>query len=139
VIVLDTNVLSELIRPSPAAQVLTWLEAQPRSEIFTTTITKAELLHGVQLLPQGQRKESLFNAVLAIFVSDLAGQVLSFDSDAAAAYAEIAASCRAIGQPISQSDAMIAAITRSRGAGLATRNIKDFCNCKVDLVNPWKC
>jgi predicted nucleic acid-binding protein len=137
VIILDTNVLSEVLRPSPHDRVLAWLDRQPRSALFTTTITQGELLYSVQLLPEGRRKTMLLDAVLAIFSSDLAGRVLGFDSDAAAAYAEIAATRKAAGHPISQFDAMIAAIARSRGASLATRNVKDFVDCGIEMANPW--
>ncbi len=136
-IILDTNVLSETLRPVPDECVLTWLGAQPRSALFTTTVTRGELLYGMHLLPDGQRKTNLLSAVLSIFDADLAGQVLSFDSDAADAYAEIAANRKAAGKPISQFDAMIAAIARSRGADLATRNAKDFVDCGISVINPW--
>lgn len=136
-IVLDTNVLSEALRPTPDARVLAWLAAKPRSLLFTTTVTQAELLHGVRLLPAGRRKNDLLDAVLQIFMTDMAGQVLAFDADAADAYAEIAAARRVAGCPISQSDAMIAAIARARGASLATRNVKDFKDCGVGVTNPW--
>jgi predicted nucleic acid-binding protein len=136
-IILDTNVLSETLRPIPEIQVVSWLGAQTRSALFTTTITQGELLYGVRLLPEGQRKTALLKAVLAIFASDMAGQVLGFDSDAADAYAEIAATRKHAGKPISQFDAMIAAITRSRGAILATRNVRDFADCDIRVINPW--
>lgn len=136
-IVLDTNVLSEVLRPAPEAGVLAWLSAQPRSSLFTTTVTRAELLYGARLLPEGQRKAALLEAIGAIFGTDMAGQVLSFDDEAADAYARIAVERRAVGRPISQFDAMIAAITRSRGAKLATRNVKDFADCGIDLIDPW--
>lgn len=136
-IVLDTNVLSETLRPSPAPEIMAWLTSQPNSSVFTTTITRGELLYGVQLLPAGQRKADFLAAVHGIFDQDLAGHVLSFDSAGADAFALIAASRKLAGQPISQFDAMIAAITLSRGATLATRNIKDFGNCGIELINPW--
>ena len=136
-IVLDTNVLSEILRPAPDAQPLAWLGAQPRAALFTTAITRGELLYGVRLLPEGQRKVRLRAAVENIFLIDLRGQVLNFDSDAADAYAEIAASRRAAGKPISQFDAMIAAIARSRGASVATRNVRDFNDCGVQIMDPW--
>lgn len=137
-IVLDTNVLSETLRPDPDARPLKWLVAQPHAALFTTTITRGELLYGVRLLAEGRRKSSLLAAVRAIFDEDLAGQVLSFDSDAADAYAEIAASRKSAGRPISQFDAMIAAITKARGASLATRNVKDFAQCGIDVIDPWQ-
>ncbi len=136
-IILDTNVLSEALRPAPDAQVLHWLGTQWRAALFTTTITRAEILLGVQLLPAGQRKQGLWQAAQAILNQDFAGQVLSFDADAADAFAEIVASRRTAGRPISQFDAMIAAIARSRGASLATRNVKDFGDCGIALINPW--
>lgn len=136
-IVLDTNVLSEVLRPAPDQRVMAWLCKQPRAALFTTTVTRAELLYGIRLLPEGQRKSALLTAVRAIFESDLAGQVLSFDGEAADAYAEVAAERRAIGRPISQFDAMIAGVARSRGASLATRNVKDFADCGINVIDPW--
>lgn len=136
-IVLDTNVLSEALRPEPDARAMAWLAAQPRSALFTSTITRAELFYGIRLLSDGQRKAGLLGAVRAILDVELAGQVLGFDNDAADAYAELAAARNAAGKPISQFDAMIAAIAHSRGAILATRNVKDFVDCGVTLVDPW--
>lgn len=136
-IVLDTNVLSEILRPSPAREVMAWMASQPNTSIFTTTITMGELLYGMQLMPEGQRKAELFAAVHGIFDQDLAGQILGFDRAGADAFARIASSRKLAGQPIGQFDAMIAAITQSRGATLATRNIRDFGNCGIDLINPW--
>jgi toxin FitB len=136
-IVLDTNVVSEVLRPAPEPRVLAWLEEQPASSVFTTAITQGEILYGIRLLPEGQRRRKLWDAAVAIFGDDFAGRVLSFDSEAAEAYAEIGASRRAAGRPISQFDATIAAITRSHGATLATRNAKDFEGCGIDVVNPW--
>lgn len=137
-IVLDTNVLSETLRPVPHAVAMEWLAQRPRSALFTTTITRGELLYGACVLPDGQRKTALLDAIHGIFASDLAGQVLGFDNDAADAYAEIAASRKLTGKPISQFDAMIAAIAKSRGASLATRNVKDFVDCGIKVIDPWK-
>ena len=136
-IVLDTNVLSETLRPVPEASVLVWLANQPRASLFTTTVTRGEILCGMRLLSDGKRQRGLWDAAKKIFDEDFADQVLSFDSDAADMYAEIAASRRTTGKPISQFDAMIVAMARSRGASLATRNVKDFENCGVDVINPW--
>jgi predicted nucleic acid-binding protein len=137
VIVLDTNVLSETLRLAPDPRVLAWLSSQPRPSLFMTTVTRGEILYGVRLLPDGQRRLRLLEAAQAIFDEDFAGQVLSFDSDAADLFAEIAAHRRRLGRPISQLDAMIAAMTRSRGAALATRNTSDFEHCGIQIVNPW--
>jgi predicted nucleic acid-binding protein len=137
VIVLDTNVLSEALRPVPQPSVLDWLANQPRASLFIATVTRGEILHGIRLLADGKRRQGLWDAARKIFDVDFADQVLSFDSDAADMYAEIAASRRAAGKPISQFDAMIVAMARSRGASLATRNAKDFDDCGVDIINPW--
>jgi predicted nucleic acid-binding protein len=136
-IVLDTNVLSEALRPLPDTSVLDWLAKQPRASLFTTTVTRGEILYGIHLLSDGKRRRGLWDVAIKIFSDDFAGQVLSFDNEAADMYAEIAASRRIAGRPISQFDAMIVAMARSRGASLATRNVKDFEYCGVDVVNPW--
>lgn len=136
-IVLDTNVLSEVLRPIPEPSVLEWLANQPRASLFTTTMTRGEILYGIRLLSDGRRRRGPWDAAKKIFDEDFAGHVLSFDSEAADMYAEISASRRAAGKPISQFDAMIVAMARSRGASLATRNVKDFNDCGIDIINPW--
>jgi len=136
-IVLDTNVLSEVLRPEPAPRVLAWLDEQPANSVFTTAVTQGEILYGIRLLVDGRRRRKLWDAANAIFDDEFAGRVLSFDSEAAGHYADIGASRRAAGRPISQFDATIAAITRSHGATLATRNTKDFEDCGIEVVNPW--
>lgn len=136
-IVLDTNVLSELLRQSPEARVLAWLTGQPGASLFTTTVTQGEILYGIRLLPDGRRRTRLWKVARAIFSEDFAGRLLSFDGDAADAYADIGAARRTAGRPISQFDAMIAAMTCSRGASLATRNVKDFEGCGIEILNPW--
>jgi predicted nucleic acid-binding protein len=136
-ILLDTNVLSELMRPSPAAEVLRWFAAHSASQLFTTTITQAEILYGVKVMPKGKRRAALQLAVEAILEEDFADRILPFDSDAARVFPKIAGSRRALGRPMAQWDAQIAAIARSRGAALATRNSNDFEHCGVRVVNPW--
>src|SRR5882672_5845659 len=136
-IVLDTNVLSEALRPIPEPSVLEWLANQPRASLFTTAVTRGEILYGIRLLSDGKRRRGLWDAANMIFDEDFAGHVLSFDSEAADMYAEISASRRTAGKPISQFDAMIVAMARSRGASLATRNVKDFDDCGTGVVNPW--
>jgi toxin FitB len=136
-IVLDTNVLSETLRPAPDPRVLQWFKTQRRAALFTTSITRAEILYGVGLMADGSRKQALSSVVAAIFEEDFAGRLLNFDGDAADVYADIAVSRRNAGRPISQFDAMIAAVTRSRGATLATRNVKDFVDCGVEVIDPW--
>lgn len=136
-IVLDTNVISELMRREPDPRVMAWMAEQPMAGVFTTTLTQAEIFYGLALLPEGRRRDALMAAARPMFEIDLAGRVLSFDTDAALAYPDIAADRRKGGQPISQIDAQIAAIVRSRGARLATRNVSDFTDCGITVVNPW--
>lgn len=136
VTVLDTNVLSELMRRDPDAGVIEWLGAQPESTVFTTAITQAEILFGLALLPSGKKRRALQRAADAMF-EDFEGRVLPFDGAAAAAFAEVAAVRRSSGSPISNADAQIAAIVRVHGARLATRNVDDFRGCGIDIVDPW--
>jgi hypothetical protein len=136
-LILHTNVLSEILRPAPSETVLKWLEEQPRTQLFTTTITQAEILYGVALLPENSRRDKLALATRAIFEEDFDQRVISFDSRAADSYAVIAALRKSAGRPISQFDAMIAGITRSHQARLVTRNLRDFADCDIDLVDPW--
>ncbi|MCG1040791.1 type II toxin-antitoxin system VapC family toxin [Mycetohabitans sp. B7] len=126
------------MRPVPNAKVMTWLAEQRRVSLFTTTVTKAEIFYGVRLLAHGARKEALASAINAIFDEDFAGRLLSFDSRAADIYAQIAASRKSAGIPISQFDVMIAAITRSQGATLATHNTKVFVDCDIPIIDPWR-
>ena len=113
------------------------MRSEPASALFTTAITESELLYGIALLPEGRRRQSLESVVDLIFAEDLAGRVLPFDSAAARELADIAASRRRAGQPISEADARIAAIARSRAAALATRNVGDFVGCRLELIDPW--
>jgi predicted nucleic acid-binding protein len=136
-IVLDTNVISELIKPDPSAEVINWLALERPLNIFTTAITQAELLYGIELMPKGRRRSVLQAAIIRILTEVFADRILPFDSDAAEAYSRIAASRRAMGRPISEADAQIAAIAHSRGAALATRNIRDFAHCGIKVLNPW--
>ena len=136
-ILLDTNVLSELMKANPSTNVMDWTSAQPPSSLFTTTITQAEILYGLELLPEGVRREALADAVASMFDEDFSGRVLSFDGSAAHAYAVIAAERRQRGRPIAQFDAQIAAIARSRGAAVATSNASGFKGCGIQVVNPW--
>jgi predicted nucleic acid-binding protein len=136
-IILDTNVISELMRPQPERAVVRWLDARPSSSLFTTAITQAEILRGIASLPRGRRREAIASAAIRMFEDELAGRVLPFASEAANAYAEIATTRRRRGRPISPFDAQIAAIARSTRAELATRNLDDFDGCGIDVVDPW--
>lgn len=136
-IILDTNVVSELLRPAPAASVAAWLAAQEGSRVYLTAIGAAELRLGVALLPAGRRRDTLELAIDAMLAEDFRRRILPFDEAAAHAYAAIAAARRAAGRPISQSDAQIAAIALACDASLATRDIADYEGCGVTLIDPW--
>ena len=136
-IVLDTNVLSELMRKRPAARVVSWIDAQDASALAITAVTVAELLYGIARLADGARKTELAAAVDALVREDFAGHVLPFDAPAAAHYAELVAERERQGRPVSISDGQIAAICRAHGAMLATRNVRDFDAIGVALADPW--
>jgi len=137
-IILDTNVLSEFMRAVPNPVVMAWIAQQDVSEIFVTSITQAEMYYGLALLPVGKRRNDMERAVGQMYVQDFQARILNFDSAAALAYARLASLRRQIGKPIAQADAQIAAIALSQNAVLATRNIADFCDCQLTLVNPWQ-
>jgi predicted nucleic acid-binding protein len=136
-IVLDTNVLSEALKPSPDERVLRWLSAQDRDLVYTTAITQAEILYGVELLATGKRLTRLQDAVERLFSEEFHERILPFDGEAALVYPKIVAGRDAMGRPISQFDAVIASICRSRNAAVATRNTADFEQCGVTILNPW--
>ena len=138
-IVLDTNVISELLRVEPSPQVARWIVSQPASELYTTAVTEAEIRVGVTTMPTGKRKAQLQATVDQTLAQVFAGRILAFDSVAAVVYAEISANRRAIGRPISQFDAQIAAIARANGAeAIVTRNVDDFANVGVEIIDPWR-
>ncbi|MES1933487.1 PilT protein-like protein [Salinisphaera shabanensis T35B1] len=138
-IVLDTNVLSELMRPAPAPAVITWLDtASSRELIAITAITVAEILYGIERLPDGRRKQQLGEIAGVIFEEDFADAILAFDAQTAVLYAERVAASEAAGHPCSMADAQIAAICARHNATLATRNTKDFRSLGVALINPWE-
>jgi len=137
VLILDTNVISELISPRCSPSVLRALKRFPADQLVTTVVSEAELRSGAGLLPEGRRRTALATAIDDILASGLGGRVLSFDRRAAQAYAHIKEACAKAGRPISVFDAMIAAICRASGGTLATRNIRDFTACGIDLLDPW--
>lgn len=139
-ILLDTNVLSEFMRPAPAPQVVAWLDGQRADRVWISAITRAEIELGIALLPDGQRKRGLQAAASALFEEDFAGRCLPFDERAATEYARLVATRTRSGRPISVEDAQIAAIGLSRGCTLATRNTADFAGVEgLDMVDPWLC
>jgi toxin FitB len=135
-IVVDTNVVSELMRPSPSERVVEWLWAQPASELYTSAVTVAEVLYGIERLHAGRRREDLRSAASEVF-GVFADQVLSFDPPAAQQYALIVSHRERLGTPVEGFDAQIAAICRARGAALATRNVSDFRETGIQVINPW--
>lgn len=137
-IILDTNILSEALRPVPEARVLDWLARNPASLLFLTSVTQAEILYGIAILNSGRRRDELAAAAAAMFAEDFGGRILGFDAEAAPAYAAIASERRRAGRPISQFDCQIAAIATAHGAMLATRNIADFEGCGIELIDPWQ-
>lgn len=136
-IVLDTNVVSELMRAEPAVAVVAWVDAQPAEELHLTSVTLAELLYGIARLPDGRRKETLAGLLEAMIEEDFEHRVASFDETAAGHYADIVVRRERVGRPISAPDAQIAAICRSHGAVLATRNTDDFNDTGIVIVDPW--
>jgi predicted nucleic acid-binding protein len=136
-IVLDTNVISELMKRIPADAVVGWIATQPATSLYTTSVTQAKILHGIMLLPSGRRRNALEPAAEAMFREDFAGRIPLFGSDAAHAYARSATDRRRPGRPISHFDAQIAGIARSAGAPIATRNVADDDGCGVRVINPW--
>jgi toxin FitB len=137
-ILLDTNVLSELIRPKPDEGVTGWLDSLDAAAVATTAITAAELLYGAARLPAGRRKKRLGEAIRGLIEEDLDGRVEPFDATAATHYATLLSARETIGRPISMADAQIAAICHKLGATLATRNTSDFQDTGIDLLDPWQ-
>ena len=136
-IILATNVISELARIDPEPVVVTWLDSLPAAEVATTAITAAELLYGVARLPDGRRRAALAETIDVLINEDFRGRLEPFDGLAAEQYATVVVGREKKGRPISTADAQIAAICRVHSATLATRNIGDFTDTGIGLINPW--
>jgi toxin FitB len=136
-IILDTNVISEAAKPVPWPAVIAWLDSTPMDELYTSAVTHAELLYGVQILPAGKLRRELVTAVAAA-LARFTTPILPFDSDAAVLFAGLVANRRRIGRPVEIMDAQIAAIALAHGATLATRDAADFAHCGLRLINPWR-
>ncbi len=136
-IVLDTNVVSELMRPDPAPAVQRWVDEQQVGDLAVTSVSLAELLFGIVRLPHGARRTQLARRAEVLIHQGFEGRVLSFDAEAAEHYADLATDREQAGRPIDFADGGIAAICRSRGAQLATRNTRDFEATGIVLVDPW--
>ena len=135
-IVLDTNVVSEAMRVSPTRSVAAWIARLNPRDLFTTSITEAEILLGIAILPEGRRNSDLQEAAQRV-MSLFASRILPFESTAARSFSQIVAGRRRVGMPINDFDAQIAAITLSRGMALATRNTSDFQGIGINLIDPW--
>lgn len=136
-IVVDTNVISELMKASPSGVVVDWVHAQSEEEFYTTSVTLAEVLYGIARLPEGRRKDLLRITASEVFAT-FSGRVLPFDVAAAAPYAMIVEKRDGLGRPIDGFDAQIVAICHAHGALLATRNVKDFQHTDITLIDPWQ-
>ena len=137
-IVLDTNVVSGLMLPERDSATASWMAGQATSNLYLTAVTEAELRFGLAIMPPGRRRDGLASALERMLRTGFANRVLPFDREAASAYAEIAAARRRTGRPISQPDCQIAAIARSRGMAVATRNLRDFEDMGIDVIDPWE-
>lgn len=136
-IVVDTNVISELMRGEPHPAVLAWMAAQPRAELYTTRINQAEIFYGIAGLPPGRWRAALAAAAGAMFDEDFAGRILPFEAGAAARYPEIVLTRRQAGKPIEKFDALIAATALAAGACIATRDTGGFTGCGLTVIDPW--
>jgi toxin FitB len=136
--VLDTNVISELMRPAPHPAVFAWVAAQPRASLYTTSVTRAEILSGIGIMPDGHRRATLSSAAAMMFDDDLHGRVLAFDTTAADRYVEIIASRRRARAPIHTFDALIAATALVAGAAVVTRDTGGFAGCGLTVIDPWE-
>lgn len=136
-IVLDTNIISELMKKSAAIKVMTWIDRQEPTQLFVTTITIAEISYGISILPEGNRKHSLEEAFNKAIKNAFKHRILSFDESAAHMYGKVMGHRKKLGRPLSILDGQIAAIASAHGAAVATRNIRDFANCELDLINPF--
>ncbi len=136
-VILDTNVVSEMMRLTPDAVVSQWVSGQDPIDLYTTTISEAEMRYGAEILPPGRRRQTLMEVIENILRSKFTDRVLPFDRSAAQSYAMVAAARRAAGRPIDHADCQIAAIAFSTGAAVATRDIGGFQDCGVEIINPW--
>lgn len=136
-ILLDTNVISEMMRKQPEPAVSAWLDSQPEDELWTASVVLAELLSGIDLMPVGRKQKSLREAVEGMIAEDFQGQILDFDLRAARQYGQVLAIRRGMGRPIREFDAQIAAVAKVYGATLATRNVNGFVGCGLKIIDPW--
>ncbi len=137
-IIIDTNIVAELMKASPAGEVVSWMNDQEASGLFLTTITLGEIGYGLEILPQGKRRLQLEQGFERVIAEAFTGRILAFDEEAARLYGVLMGRRRAIGRPLSILDGQIASIARTRGYAVATRNVRDFVECGVDILNPFE-
>ena len=137
IVLVDTNVVSELIRKAPDPAVEAWAADHTLEDLFFSAIGEAELRYGAAILPTGRRRETLVSDIERMLRDAFEDRVLPFDSAAARAYADIAAMRRFSGRPVPPADCQIAAIARSRDMAVATRNVRDFDDMNIEIVDPW--
>lgn len=137
-ILLDTNVISELMRPRPLAAVVEWVNGQETSVLWLSTVTVAEIGLGLRILPVGKRRQVLTDRFDVLMNRGFEHRLLGFDQAAARIYPEIIGNRRELGRPMSYPDGQIAAIARAHGLDLATRNVSDFEECGIRISNPFQ-
>lgn len=136
--ILDTNVISEIVKPSPDARVVHWYQTNYGDTCFMTTITEAELRFGLAFMPEGKKKAALEAALSVLLDTDFADRILAFERADTRHYASIMASRRKSGRPMTEMDAQIAAIAKRHKLKLVTRNVADFAHCGIEIINPWE-
>lgn len=136
-IILDTNIVAELMREAPASGVVDWLNGQPSSTLFLSTITLGEITYGLRILPSSRRRRALEAGFERVIATGFASRILTFDEAAAREYGEIMGRRKEMGRPLGIMDGQIAAIARSKGYAVATRNVRDFLDCGVEILNPF--
>ncbi|MEA2602536.1 MAG: toxin FitB [Acidobacteriota bacterium] len=137
-IIVDTNVVAEMMKPSPDLSVVSWLNDQESAALFLTTVTIGEIGYGLEILPQGKRRLHLEQGFERVIAEAFTGRVLVFDEEAARYYGVVMGRRRAISRPLSIQDGQIASIARAKGFVVATRNVRDFVECGVEVVNPFE-
>jgi toxin FitB len=137
-IVVDTNVVTEVMKDSPIQAVVSWLNGQETSTLFLTSITLGEIRYGLRIMPQGKRRLQLEQGFERILVEAFADRILAFGEEASRYYGEVMGRRREIGRPLSVQDGQIASIARANGYAIATRNVRDFVECGVEIINPFE-
>jgi predicted nucleic acid-binding protein len=137
VVIVDTNVVAELMKTSPAPAVVSWMNDQPTAELFLTAVTLGEIFYGLRAMPAGARRVRLEQAFEHVVRAAFEERILAFDEEAARHYGEVMGRRREIGRPMSVLDGQIAAIARANGCAVATRNTRDFVDCGIEIVNPF--